>query len=200
MHTIYHRIKFIGSATNLNYAPKDQGKEIAFAGRSNVGKSSAINALTRQNTLARISKTPGCTQLLNFFAINEQLRIVDLPGYGYAKVPVVVKKKWQKMIEAYLSQRVALCGIILVMDIRHPLTSFDKNMIEWCKFAKLPLHILLTKADKLSYCARKNTLLKTKQELSKVGFNVSLQLFSALQKIDIDVAYKVMDKWFDINL
>ncbi len=187
------------SASQLSEAPEDQGKEIAFAGRSNAGKSSAINTLTRQNALARISKTPGRTQLLNFFEIDEQRKFVDLPGYGYAKVPLSVKKKWHKMMETYLHQRDALCGIVLVMDVRHPLTEFDLQMIEWCVYSELPLHILLTKADKLNYGAAKNTLLKVQRELEAVNIAVTLQLFSSLKKTGIDEVHDVLDQWFEFE-
>lgn len=184
------------SASKLSEAPEDQGKEVAFAGRSNAGKSSAINTLTRQNSLARISKTPGRTQLLNFFEIDAERKIVDLPGYGYAKVPLAVKKQWHKMMEDYLHKRNALCGIILMMDIRHPLTDFDMQMIEWCEHTQLPLHILLTKADKLNYGAAKNTLFKVQRELSDIEVNVTLQLFSSLKKTGIDEAHQLLDQWF----
>jgi GTP-binding protein len=170
--------------------------EVAFAGRSNAGKSSAINTLTRQIALARISKTPGRTQLLNFFEIDDQRRIVDLPGYGYAKVPLAVKKKWHQMIESYLGKREALCGIVLMMDVRHPLTDFDLQMIEWCKNTQLPLHILLTKADKLNFGAAKNTLLKVQREIAEV--DVTIQLFSSLKKTGIDEAHQVLDDWFGL--
>ena len=188
------------SASQLSEAPEDKGKEIAFAGRSNAGKSSAINTLTRQHSLARISKTPGRTQLLNFFEIDDQRKFVDLPGYGYAKVPLEVKKKWHKMMENYLQKRTALCGIVLVMDVRHPLTEFDMQMIEWCEYTKLPLHILLTKADKLNYGAAKNTLFKVKRELEDINITVSLQLFSSLKKMGIDDVHQVLDEWFEFNL
>ncbi len=187
------------SASQLSEAPEDQGKEVAFAGRSNAGKSSAINALTRQNGLARISKTPGRTQLLNFFEIDEQRKFVDLPGYGYAKVPLAVKKKWHKMMETYLHKRDALCGIVLVMDVRHPLTDFDMQMIEWCEYTQLPLHILLTKADKLNFGAAKNTLFKVQKQLSDVDVSVTLQLFSSLKKTGIDDVHQVLDQWFDFK-
>lgn len=187
------------SASKLSEAPKDYGKEIAFAGRSNAGKSSAINTLTRQNNLARISKTPGRTQLLNFFELDERRRLVDLPGYGYAKVPLAVKQKWHRMLENYLHNRHTLSGIILVMDIRHPLTDFDKQMIEWCEYAQLPLHILLTKADKLKYGATKNILLKVQKELSAVNIFVSLQIFSSLKRKGIDEVHQVLDAWFEFE-
>ncbi len=196
MNPVYHQAKFMLSASKVNEAPEDQGKEVAFAGRSNAGKSSALNTLTRQNALARISKTPGRTQLLNFFEINERCKFVDLPGYGYAKVPLAIKKQWHKMMEDYLHQRNALCGIVLVSDIRHPLTDFDMQMIEWCEYTKLPLHMLLTKADKLNYGAAKNTLLKVQRELQDSDATITLQLFSALKKTGVDDIHKVLDQWF----
>ncbi len=197
MNPIYHRAKFINSAPRLQDAPPDQGREIAFAGRSNAGKSSAINTLVQQNALARVSKTPGRTQLLNFFQIDEQRKLVDLPGYGYAKVPEAIKKDWGKMMETYLSQRQALYGIVLVMDIRHPLTDFDWQMIEWCQHGNLRIHIILTKADKLNFGAAKNTLLQVQRELSHLEIPVSLQLFSALKRMGIDEIHEVLDQWFE---
>jgi GTP-binding protein len=197
MNPVYHQAKFMLSASKVSEAPEDQGKEVAFAGRSNAGKSSALNTLTRQNSLARISKTPGRTQLLNFFEIDEQRKFVDLPGYGYAKVPLAVKKQWHKMMEAYLNERDALCGIVLVTDVRHPLTEFDLQMIEWCEYAKLPLHMLLTKADKLNYGAAKNTLLKVQRELQEREAEITLQLFSSLKKTGVDDVHQVLDLWFE---
>ncbi len=199
MNPLYHRAKFVSSAPRLKDAPPDEGMEIAFAGRSNAGKSSAINALVQQNALARVSKTPGRTQLLNFFAVDEQRTLVDLPGYGYAKVPVAIKKDWQQMMESYLHNRQALCGIVLVMDIRHPLTDFDWQLVEWCEHSKLPLHILLTKADKLKFGAAKTTLLQVQRELSRGEIVVTLQLFSALNKTGIDDVHSILDEWFKIQ-
>jgi len=197
MNSLYYQAKFLLSAPELTLAPADTGREIAFAGRSNAGKSSALNTLTNQRSLARISKTPGRTQLLNFFTLNdEQQRFVDLPGYGYAKVPVAVKQKWQLLMETYLSERQSLYGIILVMDIRHPLTEFDRQMIEWCNYSKKPLHILLTKADKLNYGSAKNTLLSVQRELKDSDMPISLQLFSALKKSGIDEIHQRLDEWF----
>lgn len=198
MNPLYHQARYINSAPKLSDAPEDQGLEIAFAGRSNAGKSSAINTLTQQSSLARISKTPGRTRLLNFFEIDEQRKFVDLPGYGYAKVPVAVKQKWQKMMETYLQERKALCGIVLVMDVRHPLTEFDWQMIEWCEHAGLPLHILLTKADKLKFGAAKNTLLKVQKDLSEASIEITLQLFSSLKKTGVDDVHQILDEWFKI--
>jgi GTP-binding protein len=197
MNVIYHQTQFISSSAKLQQAPNDIGKEIAFAGRSNAGKSSAINTLTRQNNLARTSKTPGRTQLLNFFSINENQRLVDLPGYGYAKVPPSVKRDWHKLIENYLNKRESLCGIVLVMDCRHPLTEFDQQMMTWCQHNELPLHILLTKADKLTYGAAKNTLLQVEKELIRLNLTFSIQLFSALKKTGIDEAHSALDALFN---
>ena len=199
MNPMYHQAKFINSAPRLQDAPPDQGLEIAFAGRSNAGKSSAINTLVQQNALARVSKTPGRTQLLNFFQIDDQRKLVDLPGYGYAKVPEAIKKDWGKMMETYLSQRQALAGIVLVMDIRHPLTEFDWQMIEWCQHSNLRIHIILTKADKLKFGAAKNTLLQVQKELSHLEIGVTLQLFSALKKTGIDDIHRVLDDWFELR-
>ena len=199
MNPAYHQAKFINSAPRLQDAPPDQGMEIAFAGRSNAGKSSAINTLVQQNALARVSKTPGRTQLLNFFEIDAQRKLVDLPGFGYAKVPLALKRDWQKMMENYLKNRQALCGIVLVMDIRHPLTEFDWQMVEWCEHTHLPLHILLTKADKLKFGAAKNTLLKVQKDLSQASIVVTIQLFSALNKTGVDDVHQLLDEWFEFK-
>ncbi len=197
MNPVYTQAKFINSSPHLKDTPPDQGREVAFAGRSNAGKSSAINALTRQNALARISKTPGRTQMLNFFEINDRQRFVDLPGYGYAKVPLVVKKKWHELMETYLTSRKSLCAIILVMDVRNPLTEFDWQMVEWCRHTGLALHILLTKADKLTYGASKNTLLQVQRELKDINFPLTIQLFSALKKTGIDEVHQALDLLFN---
>jgi GTP-binding protein len=196
MNTLYYQASFSLSAPDLKSTPTDIGREIAFAGRSNAGKSSALNALTHQKSLARTSKTPGRTQLLNFFSLNDDLRFVDLPGYGYAKVPEKVKREWQALMETYLSERESLYGIILVMDIRHPLTEFDWQMIKWCAQVQKPLHILLTKADKINYGAAKNILFQVQGELGVQGMNVSLQLFSSLKKMGINDIHNLLDDWF----
>ncbi len=146
--------------------PPDEGLEVAFAGRSNAGKSSALNTLTHAN-LARTSKTPGRTQLLNFFALDDSRRLVDLPGYGYAKVPIPLKQHWQRHLEAYLSSRASLAGVFLMMDIRHPLTDFDRLMLDWAQASQLPIHVLMTKADKLAFGAAKNALLKVRREVQQ---------------------------------
>jgi GTP-binding protein len=196
MNPLYYQATFTNSSPSLRDTPPDVGLEIAFAGRSNAGKSSAINTLTRQNGLARISKTPGRTQMLNFFEITDKQRFVDLPGYGYAKVPLAVKKQWHQLMENYLLKRKSLCGMILVMDVRHPLTEFDWQMVEWSQHAELPLHIILTKADKLNFGAAKNTLLQVERELSELPTPLTLQLFSSLKKTGVDEIHAALNRLF----
>tara|TARA_B100000780_G_scaffold266278_1_gene222373 strand:- start:102 stop:806 length:705 start_codon:yes stop_codon:yes gene_type:complete len=180
-HIKFRSAEFATSASKVSECPLDIGSEVAFAGRSNAGKSSAINALTRNPSLARTSKTPGRTQLLNFFKLNiKRCRLVDLPGYGYAKVPVAMQLRWRKHLNEYLEVRQSLSGLVLVMDIRHPLKEFDLMIINWCIVSELPLHLLLTKADKL----KKNGIMKAKVEVRKglpdhpEGL-ISMQSFSA---------------------
>ena len=198
MNSIYHQTRFMHSASRIQEAPPDDGFEIAFAGRSNAGKSSAINAITLQKSLARTSKTPGRTQLLNFFEVDAERRFVDLPGYGYAKVPVSVQRQWVRAMEGYLQNRKALCGIFLIMDIRHPLTDYDGQMIAWCEHGAIPLHILLTKADKLKFGAAKNALLKVRRSLEGRPFPVTVQLFSAQNRLGVEDAHRVLDAWFNL--
>ncbi|NKB34704.1 MAG: YihA family ribosome biogenesis GTP-binding protein [Pseudomonadales bacterium] len=185
---------FVTSAATLKDCPPDSVAEVAFAGRSNAGKSSAINSLCKQTRLARISKTPGRTQLINFFKIEEGNYLVDLPGYGFAKVPLAVKNKWQFELEQYLRKREALVGLVLLSDIRHPLKEFDRMMIEWSVQSQLPLHLLLTKSDKLKRSAAQNALLKVSRELE--GYDeVSVQLFSSLKNTGLDETRKVISTW-----
>src|SRR5699024_9215897 len=153
---ILQQTQFLTSAPTPQLAPPDSGYEIVFACRSNAGKSSALNRLTSQKSLARTSKTPGRTQLLNFFSVDEERRLVDLPGYGYAKVGQQLRQSWQKNIDGYLAKRECLRGIILLTDVRHPFKEFDLMMIDWATQTQVALHILLTKADKLSFGAAKN--------------------------------------------
>lgn len=174
---------FLQSAETVNQCPPDDAAEVAFVGRSNAGKSSAINTLTSQPKLARTSKTPGRTQLFNFFQVADGKYLVDLPGFGYAKVPPQVKAKWEKQLEVYLSERKSLRGLVLLMDCRHPLKDFDRQMIEWCAQACMPVHILLTKCDKLKSGARNKVLLETRRELVGYGDIISIQLFSALKNV-----------------
>ncbi|UYZ84567.1 ribosome biogenesis GTP-binding protein YihA/YsxC [Entomomonas sp. E2T0] len=186
---------FLTSAAKVDQCPPDVGYEVAFAGRSNAGKSSAINALTHAN-LARTSKTPGRTQLINFFAVDNERRFVDLPGYGYAKVPLPLKEHWQKHLDAYLSTRESLKGIVLMMDIRHPLTEFDKMLLDWADVSKMSVHILLTKADKLTFGVAKTTLLKVQQQLADYqNTSVSIQLFSSIKRQGLSEASAVLRQW-----
>lgn len=190
---------FLISAAKVDQCPDDQGHEVAFAGRSNAGKSSALNTLTHAS-LARTSKTPGRTQLLNFFRLDDERRLVDLPGYGYAKVPIPLKQHWQKHLEAYLGSRESLRGLILMMDIRHPLTEFDQLMLDWSAASQMPMHILLTKADKLAFGAAKNALLKVQQDIRKRwGERVSIQLFSAPKRQGIEEAHAVLAEWLELG-
>lgn len=187
------KAEFLMSAPKLSLCVEDTGYEIAFAGRSNAGKSSAINALTNQKQLARASKKPGRTQMINFFSLgNPDQRLVDLPGYGYAAVPETMKIVWQKELENYLIHRESLQGLVLLMDIRHPLQHFDTMMLEWAHSRKLFVHILLTKADKLNRGPANKTLLEVKQELKKMKLNFSIQLFSSLNKQGLEELASVM--------
>ena len=189
---------FLTSAARVEQCPVDEGYEVAFAGRSNAGKSSALNTLTRAS-LARTSKTPGRTQLLNFFALDEDRRLVDLPGYGYAKVPIPLKLHWQQHLEAYLGSRNSLMGLVLLMDIRHPLTPFDCLMLDWAASINMPMHILLTKADKLTFGAGKAALLKTQRDIQqKWGDTASIQLFSSTKRIGIEEAQYVLAQWLHL--
>ncbi|MES9967540.1 MAG: ribosome biogenesis GTP-binding protein YihA/YsxC [Sedimenticola sp.] len=199
MNPFYHQARFLTSAAKLNQSPADEGIEVAFAGRSNAGKSSAINTLCQQRNLARTSKTPGRTQLLNFFALDEQRRLVDLPGYGYAKVAEKVKLQWQKELAAYLEQRQSLRGIILLVDVRHPLKEFDQQMLDWSAQIDLPVHILLTKADKLKHGAASKALLQIRKAVAPFGEQVSVQLFSSLKRQGVDQAHSVLDQWFGLE-
>ena len=193
-----NQTRFITSAATFNDCPEDSIVEIAFAGRSNAGKSSAINSVCNQTRLARTSKTPGRTQLLNLFAIEPNIYLVDLPGYGFAKVPLEVKNKWQQELEQYLREREQLAGIILLSDIRHPLKEFDRMMIDWAAKSSLPLHLLLTKSDKIKRGPARNALLKTRKELEELA-NVSVQLFSSVKNAGLSEVKNKIFEWTKIN-
>ena len=193
----YRKVSFLTSAAKLVQSPPDQGYEIAFAGRSNAGKSSAINTLCDQKSLARTSKTPGRTQLLNFFNLDDDRRIVDLPGYGFAKVSENLKRQWQGTLSDYLEHRQCLQGIFLMMDCRHPLKDNDRQMLEWAAHIGLPVHVLLTKADKLKKNPANNTLFKVKQAIKGISPQFSVQLFSSTKKTGLEKAYEKLDDWFD---
>jgi GTP-binding protein len=168
---------------------------VAFAGRSNAGKSSAINSLTGNSKLAKTSRTPGRTQLINFFELSDSQRLVDLPGYGFAKVPLAVKREWTKQLESYLQKRQCLRGLILLMDVRHPLQAFDQQMLEWALTASMPVHILLTKADKLKKGPASATLHKVRAQLEPHRELVSVQLFSALKHTGHEALLTVLNTW-----
>lgn len=196
----YRQVRFLVSAARLSQAPEDSGLEVAFAGRSNAGKSSAINAICDQKNLARTSGTPGRTQLLNFFSLAPGLRLVDLPGYGYAKVAESVKRDWQRYLSEYLHERSSLCGLVLVMDIRHPLKEYDRQMLDWCQERGLACHILLTKADKLSTTAAAQTLTEVEAALQgqanvQASIQTSVQAFSSTKKQGIEETRRQLDAW-----
>jgi GTP-binding protein len=200
MNPYYHRASFLISAAQLSQTPPDEGFEVAFAGRSNAGKSSAINVICQQKGLARTSKTPGRTQLLNFFALDDARRLVDLPGYGYAKVGAKVKQEWQRSMSDYLQSRQSLRGVILLVDCRHPMKDFDRQMLEWSLHHGLPVHILLTKADKLKRGAAANSLQQARKETARFGEQVSLQLFSSLNRQGLDEVHAVLAGWLELDL
>lgn len=191
----YQQASYAISAPRLELCPADSEAEVAFIGRSNAGKSSAINALTGQNKLARTSKTPGRTQLLNYFTLVPGRYLVDVPGFGYAKVSADLQRQWQQQLERYLQKREVLTGLVLLMDIRHPFMETDETMINWCLQSEIPLHILLTKADKLSFGASKTALLQVRKQLESHGDLVSVQLFSALKNQGVDELRAKLDQW-----
>lgn len=195
----YQTAQFLTSAPSIAECPGETGAEIAFAGRSNAGKSSAINTLTSNKKLAKTSKTPGRTQLINFFSLdnNHDLRLVDLPGYGYAKVPQEVKRRWQKHLSEYLYKRETLRGLVLLMDIRHPMQEFDSMMINWAVDANMPVHALLTKSDKLKRGAARATLMQFNQHIKDANVEdlVTGQLFSSLKGEGISELRQVLNGW-----
>lgn len=194
----YRQTKFLISAAREKQFP-DVSIEVAFAGRSNSGKSSTINVLCDNKGLAKISKTPGRTRLVNFFSIDEQRCLVDLPGYGYARAPQTVKQQWENLMECYLRRSTSLRGLVIIMDIRHPLREFDIQMLNWCENFGLPAHLLLTKADKLKNGPAQSTLLKIKKQLKADGYDASVQIFSALKKTGLDELVSKMDGWMGLS-
>jgi len=199
VNKLYRQASFITSAAKLKQSPPDEGREIAFAGRSNAGKSSSINALCDQKALARTSRTPGRTQLLNFFRVDDEHRLVDLPGYGYAAVSENIKKTWQGALADYLEQRKCLKGLVLVMDARHPLKDYDIQMLEWANQIPIPVHVLLTKVDKLNRRQQDKALLEVGQALSEFSVDFSVQLFSSLKRWGLEEAHQKLDQWFELE-
>ncbi|MEO5343992.1 MAG: ribosome biogenesis GTP-binding protein YihA/YsxC [Gammaproteobacteria bacterium SHHR-1] len=198
MNPFYRQASFLLSASHIGQAPPDQGHEVAFVGRSNAGKSSALNAICDQKALARTSKTPGRTQLLNFFALDGERRLVDLPGYGYAKVAESVKRDWQNNMGEFLAQRGCLRGIILVMDIRNPLKPFDRQMLDWTGQQGLACHILLTKADKLRQKAAQAQAQRLQTQLHAHSARPSVQPFSGLKKQGVEQVHALLDGWLEL--
>ena len=193
---LFDRAMYVASAHDLEQLPPDVGAEVAFVGRSNAGKSSAINTLANHKRLAYVSKTPGRTQLINFFSLGDDRTLVDLPGYGYAEVPARVKAHWQSVMAAYVSTRRALNGLVLIMDARHPLKALDIKLLDWYLPTGKPVHCLLTKADKLSKGDQALTLRRVTKELELVGQNATAQLFSSLKREGVKEAEQVIAKLF----
>lgn len=199
--SIFRSAHFIKSAEKLSQCPVDQGLEVAFAGRSNAGKSTALNTLTDQKKLARTSKTPGRTQLINCFGLNvEDRRLIDLPGYGFAKVPVAMKIKWQAHMQDYLMNRRSLAGVVLVMDIRHPLKEFDHMMLDWSKSNKMQVHVILTKSDKLKRGPAKSTKLQVQKALKDLEVIGTVQTFSGLNGDGIDELRLKLSTWLSLDM
>jgi GTP-binding protein len=192
----YRAARYVISAHKLSQLPTDEGCEVAFAGRSNAGKSSAINALTEQKSLARTSKTPGRTQQIVVFEIQPQRRIADLPGYGFARVPERLRAHWRHLMENYFNRRQSLRGVVLVMDIRHPLREFDRQMLAWCDAAGVPCHVLLTKADKLKRGPAQATLLKVRAALPA---SASCQVFSARGRNGLVELIEQLNQWYEFR-
>lgn len=196
MSSHYKKAYFLLSAADVKQLPADSGFEVAIVGRSNAGKSSVLNSMTQVKQLARVSKTPGRTQLVNMFVLDEQRRIADLPGYGFAKVSANVQRQWQKTVDEYFRTRRCLKGLVLVMDIRHPFKPLDLQLLEYAAARALPVHILLNKADKFSRGAATKILLQWQKEMS-VYKEVSLQTFSALKATGVKELHAVLNTWFD---
>lgn len=210
LNPLYHGAVFTMGAAQVSQLPPDLGYEVAFVGRSNVGKSSALNTIANQRSLARTSKTPGRTQQINFFDLDESRRFVDLPGYGYAKVPEAVRRQWETFLSQYLQERQCLRGIVSLMDIRHPLTEYDQQMLHWCCHVGVPVCVLLTKADKLKRGAAANAYQKIKkvikQEYGEVVPRwggepqiINVILFSSLKKQGVEEIHKQLDTWYEVG-
>lgn len=193
----FNQATFLKSAPTLEQSPVDNGIEIAFVGRSNAGKSSALNAITAQTKLARTSKTPGRTQLMNYFEVSPDKRLVDLPGYGYAKIPQAIQKQISHLLSSYLSERQCLKGLVLLMDSRHPLTKNDQQLIDMMVETQKPIHILLTKCDKLSRNQQQKVLLETQKALKTISLPISVQLFSATDKTGLKAVHEQLNAWFE---
>ncbi|HHT00737.1 MAG TPA: YihA family ribosome biogenesis GTP-binding protein, partial [Thiomicrospira sp.] len=194
---LYQKATYLKSVPTLALCPEDMGYEVCFAGRSNAGKSSALNVITSQRGLARISKTPGRTQLINFFECDEERRLVDLPGYGFAKVNIKIKKAWEAGLSEYIEKRDCLKGLILLMDCRMPPTEIDLTMLDWTLDIGLPVHILLTKSDKLKKGPAQAQLLTLQKMLKEDYPHATAQLFSSLKKTGLNKVWNKLDEWME---
>ena len=195
----YGSLEFLTGAGSPGGLPEDGGCEVAFAGRSNAGKSSALNAVAGRRALARTSKTPGRTQQINFFALDGQRRLVDLPGYGFAKAPEDARRRWSRLVESYLRHRRSLAALVLLMDARRPLTDLDRQMVTWSVECGVALHAVLTKADKLGRGAAAGALAATRRDLAPLGDAVSTQLFSATRGDGLDALKRRLDGWLAVD-
>ncbi|QCZ91969.1 ribosome biogenesis GTP-binding protein YihA/YsxC [Salinimonas iocasae] len=197
--TYFTKATFSTSAPDIRHLKNDEGIEVAFAGRSNAGKSSALNALTRQKNLARTSKTPGRTQMINVFELDDERRLIDLPGYGFAQVPLAMKKKWQQSLGEYLQKRKSLKGLVVLMDIRHPFKDLDQDLIYWAVDAGIPVLAVLTKSDKLKSGKRKEQLMMAEEAALAFMGDVTVQTFSALSKQGLPELESMIMKWFSLD-
>ncbi|MBV7388620.1 ribosome biogenesis GTP-binding protein YihA/YsxC [Pasteurellaceae bacterium TAE3-ERU1] len=199
MELNYHKTHFLMSAPDIRHLPDDSGIEIAFAGRSNAGKSTALNVLTNQKNLARTSKTPGRTQLINLFEVESGCKIVDLPGYGYAAVPEKMKLQWQQALGEYLQKRECLGGVVILMDIRHPLKDLDQQMLQWAVGADLPVLLLLTKADKVGQKERSKQIKMVREAILPFQGDVQVEAFSSLKKLGVNALSAKLNQWFALQ-
>jgi GTP-binding protein len=201
MNPFYQGARFLTAATRIEQAPDDRGREVVFAGRSNAGKSSAINALCHQRALARTSKTPGRTQQLIFFGLDDERRLVDLPGYGYARVSESIKLQWQSHMADFLERRQSIVGLVIVMDIRHPLAEYDRQMLGWGQRAEIPVLLLLTKADKLGRGAAGTVQLNVEHAVRDARHRsspVHVMAFSAQDKTGVEPVQALLDQWLEV--
>jgi GTP-binding protein len=197
---LFQKAVFHTTVAHLRDLPQDSHREVAFAGRSNAGKSSAINTLANHTRLAFVSKTPGRTQHLNYFGLEEGKYLVDLPGYGFAKAPEEIRSQWEGLLAPYLRFREALAGLVLIMDSRHPLTELDLQMLDWFAQTRKPIHVLLSKADKLTRQEQAIALREVQAALAKIGDNCTLQLFSSLKKTGVAEAETILGGWLGMEI
>jgi GTP-binding protein len=198
--SVFDQAKLLRSVAELSQLPPPSGREVAFAGRSNAGKSSAINAITRRKRLAYVARQPGKTRTIQLFEVAPERFLVDLPGYGYARVSESLRRQWGRLVDGYLAERAALQGLVLIMDVRHPLTPLDLQLLAWFAPRRLPVHVLLTKADKLSRGQAAVSLHKVRQWGEHAGMVMSVQLFSSLTPTGIESAQAVIASWLDMPL